>query len=120
MITVFYDAKCGLCRREINHYMRIAPIGVFEWIDITTTPEPFTKLGFSIADGLKVLHVKDTNGTIYSAVDGFMIIWQNLPKWWVLSKIVGLPIVHPIVSMIYRKFATWRFNRLGYNRCKIE
>ena len=29
MITVFYDGKCGLCRREIAHYMRIAPAGIY-------------------------------------------------------------------------------------------
>jgi predicted DCC family thiol-disulfide oxidoreductase YuxK len=29
MITVFYDGKCGLCRREIEYYKRIALEGIF-------------------------------------------------------------------------------------------
>jgi predicted DCC family thiol-disulfide oxidoreductase YuxK len=35
MISVFYDGKCGMCRKEITHYKRIAPENVFNWIDIT-------------------------------------------------------------------------------------
>ena len=35
MITVFYDGKCGLCSKEINHYRKVAPSGIFSWQDIT-------------------------------------------------------------------------------------
>ena len=28
-VTVFYDGKCGLCSREINHYKKIAPNGKY-------------------------------------------------------------------------------------------
>ena len=27
--TVFYDGKCGLCSKEINHYKKIAPNGKY-------------------------------------------------------------------------------------------
>ena len=27
LVTVFYDGKCGLCSKEINHYKKIAPTG---------------------------------------------------------------------------------------------
>lgn len=112
MITVFYDGKCGFCRREINHYMRIAPVGVFKWVDITVTPEPFTMLGFSLIDGLKILHVQDEKGEMHTALNAFGIIWQKLPRWWLLSKIIGLPIVQPILNRMYDRFAKWRFKRL--------
>ena len=29
MIKVFYDGKCGLCSKEINHYRKIAGAGIF-------------------------------------------------------------------------------------------
>ena len=29
-VTVFYDGKCGLCSREINHYKKIAPNGKYQ------------------------------------------------------------------------------------------
>ena len=34
MIKIFYDGKCGLCSKEINYYIKIAPKNVFDWFDI--------------------------------------------------------------------------------------
>ena len=30
LVTVFYDGKCGLCSKEINHYKKIAPNGKYQ------------------------------------------------------------------------------------------
>jgi predicted DCC family thiol-disulfide oxidoreductase YuxK len=119
MITVFYDGKCGLCRREINYYMRIAPVGVFKWVDITVMPEPFVELGYTINEGLKALHVRDAGGAMHIAVDGFIVIWQQLPRWHFLAKIAKLPIIHFVASKLYHLFAAWRFKKLGYASCGL-
>lgn len=120
MITVFYDGKCGMCKREISHYRRIAPASVFEWVDITLTPEPFTALGFSVTDGLKALHVRDANGKMHVAVDAFIMIWQHLPYWGVLAIVAKLPVVRPLATKAYHEFAAWRFKKLGYGQCALE
>ena len=119
MITVFYDGKCGLCRREINHYISIAPNGTFDWVDITKTPEPFTALGFAVSDGLKALHVNDKSGKTHIGVDGFIVMWENLPRWRLLAKLVRLPVIRQIARFAYAKFANWRFKKLGYS-CEIN
>ncbi len=119
MITVFYDGKCGLCRREIAHYMHIAPKGVFEWMDITVTPEPFTTLGYSVPAGLKALHVRDDAGGMHVGVDAFIAIWLQLPRWRMLAALVRLPIIRPLAKGLYRMFAEWRFKKLGYGACDL-
>ena len=119
MITVFYDGKCGLCRREIAHYQRIAPAGRFEWVDITTTPEPFTALGFAVTDGLKALHVRDATLNIHIGVDGFIVMWRALTRWRLLALLVALPIIRPLARACYALFAKWRFKKLGYDACAI-
>ena len=43
MITVLYDGKCGLCRKEINHYRKIAPDNIFDWQDITESADDLKK-----------------------------------------------------------------------------
>jgi len=120
MIVVFYDGKCGLCSREINYYITIAPAGVFEWVDITLNPEPFTALGFAVSDGLKALHVRDKSGKMHIGVDGFIVMWENLPRWTLLAKFAKLPIIRPSANIAYRAFANWRFKKLGYDICEIR
>lgn len=119
-ILVFYDGKCGLCRREIAHYQRIAPTGVFTWVDITVTPEPFTGRGFALQDGLRALHVEDASGHMHTGVGAFAVIWQHLPRLWPwLAYLVGLPIVRRLADRVYARFAAWRFRKLGYDQCAL-
>jgi predicted DCC family thiol-disulfide oxidoreductase YuxK len=117
MITVFYDGKCGLCRREIEHYKYIAPTGVFNWVDITVDPSVTQKIGISYADGLKLLHATDAKGKLHVGVDAFLLIWQQIPHWRIVATIVSFPLIRPVANIAYRIFAVWRFKRLAH--CKI-
>ena len=117
MITVFYDGKCGLCRREIEHYKHIAPEGIFIWQDITSDASTLESLGIVYADGLKLLHAQDAQGKIHIGVDSFLLIWQQIPRWGILAKIVAAPLILPLVNIIYHRFAAWRFKRLSH--CQI-
>lgn len=118
-ISVFYDGKCGLCRREIDYYKRIAVSGVFEWVDITVTPEPFTALGFHVSEGLRALHVRDAQKKIHVGIDAFIVIWQAMRYWKLLAVFVRLPVVYPLACFLYHHFAAWRFKRLGYDQCVL-
>jgi len=117
MIAVFYDGKCGLCRREIEYYKRIARVGVFDWVDITVDASVTQKLGISYADGLKLLHAQDLQGKLHVGVDAFLLIWKQIPCWRILARIVSFPIIRPVANIAYRVFAAWRFNRLAH--CQI-
>jgi predicted DCC family thiol-disulfide oxidoreductase YuxK len=120
MITVFYDGKCGLCRREIEHYIRIAPAGKFAWVDITVAPESFVQRGYGVKDGLKALHVEDHVGKMHQGVAAFAVIWQALPRLWpLLALILKLPFALPFVEKLYAYFAAWRFKKLGYDSCDL-
>ena len=120
MISVFYDGKCGLCRREIDHYKRIAPVGVFDWVDITVDTSVTQKLGISYADGLKLLHAQDSQEKLHVGVDAFILIWQQIPRWRILAIIVGAGFIRPIANFAYQAFATWRFNRLAHCQIAIK
>ena len=114
MITVFYDGKCGLCAREISYYRRIAPDGIFAWLDVSESAEVLEREGVSLVQALQLLHVKDDAGRLHVGVDAFIVIWQSLRRWRLLALVVALPIVRPLASWVYRAFATWRFSRLQH------
>jgi len=114
MITIFFDGKCGLCSREINHYRKIAPDEIFIWQDITKYADNLRADGISLSDGLKLLHAKDIDGKFYVGVDAFILIWKQLKRWRLLAVFVSLPIMYQIINFIYKNFANWRFKRLKH------
>jgi predicted DCC family thiol-disulfide oxidoreductase YuxK len=114
MIIVFYDGKCGLCSKEINHYRKIAPSNIFNWQDITESADELNKEGISLSQVLRLLHAKDSRGDIHVGVDAFILIWKQLKRWRILAFLVGLPIIRHITNAAYRIFANWRFKKLEH------
>lgn len=114
MIIVFYDGKCGLCTKEINYYKEIAPPNVFDWQDITQDALLLEQEGIALSEGLKIIHVKNSHGAIKKGVDGFITIWQELPNWSILAKVVNTPIIKQLTNIAYLAFAKWRFKRLAH------
>mgnify|MGYP001975106938 FL=1 len=119
MITVFYDGKCGLCSREIGHYMKISPPTTFIWHDIANEPQHLEKVNVSQSDALRRLHVSDQAGTIYIGIDAFIAIWKKLPRWRLLALICAIPGVRSILSLLYNKFADWKFSRSTHCQMSI-
>lgn len=119
-ITVFYDGACGLCAKEINHYKKIAPQDVFEWIDITRDMTLFESLGYTKEQGLLALHALDSLGKIHIGVDAFILIWSQLKHWRLLGTFTTLPGIYHIAQFLYHHFARWRFKKLGYRTCQIN
>lgn len=117
MIEVYYDGKCGLCSKEINYYKTIAPDGVFDWQDITQSDQALQKHNIRLSDALRRLHAQDEHGNLHIGADAFILIWRNMPYWRPLGWFAALPIVRPIASLAYNKFADWRFTRLTH--CQI-
>ncbi len=117
---VFYDGKCGLCRKEINYYKKIAPPGLFDWQDITESLDDLNEQGISLSAGLKQIHAKDHDGRLYVGVDAFILIWKQLRWWRVLATLVALPLIWQIADIVYRIFAHWRFSRLEHCQLAIK
>jgi len=116
-LQVFYDGKCGLCRREIDYYRRIAPKNIFKWSDIASDPSLLSHYDVSQADALRLLHVLDHNGKWFVGVDAFLVIWKQLKYWRFLAVIVSFPGIKQTASTLYKTFAKYRFSRLKH--CQI-
>lgn len=119
-VRVFYDGKCGLCRREINYYKRIAPPGVFAFIDITQDSKLFSSLGYSVLSGLKALHVQTPDERMHIGIHAFIEIWKQLRGWRYLGWFVSIPGIKQLAGFLYKHFAAWRFKRLGYDHCDFQ
>ena len=87
-IKVFFNNSCNICRLEINHYKKIANTSL-EWIDITNNDEALKITGKTRKDLLRRVHVIN-EGRVIGGAKAFIIIWSNIPKYKILSRILSL------------------------------
>ena len=120
MLKVLYDGKCGICRKEIEYYQKIASPERFQWFDITSESAILAEYKLRLADVLLVLHTIDEQNNIYTGVDSFIKIWQRLPYWRFLAKIANLPFIKSTLAWLYKIFAERRFNRLEHCQLSLE
>ena len=114
--TVFYDGGCPLCRREIAHYRRIDSTESLCWVDAMTEPEALARHGLSLQQAMAELHVLDRDGRWQRGVDAFLVIWQQLPAYrWLAKLVTALGLRRPL-GFAYRHFAAWRYR----HRCESD
>ena len=92
----------------------IVPQGIFDWKDITVSQEELKTIGVRYSEALKILHVRQADGSIHQGVDAFMILWKELKYWRILGFFVGLPGIKQLANAMYQLFAAWRFKRLAH------
>lgn len=108
---VFYDGSCPLCKKEINHYIRIDKDKKIGWIDISTDRLLLKKYEISYTDAMKQLHVIGQNGNLLIGVDAFMIIWRFLPYYQRLEQAVTLLHIKKPMVWVYDIFAKQRYRK---------
>jgi predicted DCC family thiol-disulfide oxidoreductase YuxK len=103
--AVLYNQTCPVCRFEIDGYRRHAladglPIrfdGLEAAADWGLTPD-------QAARRLHVWH----DGQILSGIPAFLALWQTMPRWRWLARLVGLPQAatllydHILAPILYR------------------
>ena len=112
LIQIFYDGKCGLCSKEINYYKKISPKNIFKWNDIANNPKELKQIGVSQYDALMYLHALDKNKNPKIGVDAFILIWDQLKFWNLLSFVIKLPLIYQFTKLLYKLFANYRFKKL--------
>lgn len=113
-VITYYDGGCPLCSKEIAHYRRVDRAERIRWIDLTTDAEALSAVGLDVATAMRRLHVRDADGRLLSGVPAFVAIWQQLPGYRSLARVVtALRLSRPL-DWAYGRFADWRFER----RCR--
>ena len=107
MLKVYYNNNCSVCRIEINHYIRKNTKDI-KWIDITNNKEAEIELNKSARQLLRRLHVMHNN-KVYEGVTAFIILWERLPGYRWLSKLVSLPILYQLFYIAYEIVAIFLY-----------
>jgi predicted DCC family thiol-disulfide oxidoreductase YuxK len=134
-LLVFYDGGCPLCSREIAFYdklnrtsmgkiafvnlEKIRPLPTATVMSSTDDSSPLQQLttayDIDVPAAYRRLHALREDGSVHISAHAFCEIWQRLPYWHVLERIVRRsPGVLPLAGIIYEFFAARRIQwRMG-------
>ena len=114
-ITVFYDGACPRCVKDRQDYQGKDPEGDarVEWFDITGRDEELCALGIDPNKALTELHIRDEDGRILSELDAYRVLMVRIPQYRLLGWLIGLPVIRPVASWLYRKMVIRRLQREG-------
>lgn len=101
-LTIYYDASCPLCRREIAMYRRLPAAQRLLWVDVSGP----ARLGedLSCEAAMRRFHVRDSQGRLYSGGAAFARLWRALPGWRGLGWVFSGPPMSWLLEAAYRLF----------------
>ena len=101
-IKGYFNESCNICRTEINHYKRIN--NSIDWIDVISNKNALNDIKLSPNELIRRLHVvKDDK--LHKGLDAFLIVWDEILRYKILSKFARLPIIYHLGWLIYEFIA---------------
>ena len=107
MDTLFYDAQCPLCRREVGVLQKLArPTLGFQDIHAARGSDLPGK-----EELLKSLHLQRASGDMVTGLAANVAVWQHTRFGW-LWRVLMLPGIRPLADRAYTHWARRRYSRL--------
>lgn len=103
-LIVIYNASCPICAREIASYRR--------YCETRALPVAFHDLDRTDLAALKLtpeqaarrLHVID-RGTLLAGTPAFLALWSAMPRFRPLARVLALPGLRQIATLLYEGLA---------------
>lgn len=119
---VLYNGSCPICSREIEGYRRLAArFGVaVDFVDASRDDEALAALGLDADRAARRLHLLE-NGRLLAGVEAFAALWERLPGWRLVARLVRLPGVRALADFVYEGILApllyrWHMRRLSRGR----
>ncbi len=101
-VTTYYNGSCPICSAEIEHYKRIAlPEHGLAWCDLAAHPDALRDRSIDPVAAKKRLHAIGPDGALHSGIDAFALIWQRLPRYRWLYRLMRTPVLKPMGEALY-------------------
>lgn len=107
-LTVYYDAACPLCRREVAFYRRLDNNGRIAWSDVSRNADGLAADGVSQAEALARIHARKPDDTLISGACVFVAMWRRLPGFRWIAPVAATRPVLAVLERAYRIFARRR------------
>lgn len=99
-LTVIYNDTCPICAREVAQYKRLTSRHDLDIAYEGLSEGDLARYGLSQRDAARRLHVV-RDGCRVDGVDAFALIWERMPGFRWLARLVRLPGVHALARLLY-------------------
>lgn len=98
---VLYNADCPVCSYEIDHYARIVERDALAiaFSDLNNSKD-VGQWGLTADQAARRLHVRK-NGKVFSGIPAFIALWQDMPRYRWLARLVATPGIHRLAVWTY-------------------
>ena len=103
-LTVYYDGACPVCSREIAHYRQQLGAQACQWVDAAHCAPDVLGADLPRAQALGRFHVRLADGRLVDGAAGFGTLWQVMPGWRWLGRLVQWGPVRPVAALAYAIF----------------
>lgn len=87
--TLFFDGACPVCSREVAMYQRQAGAGGVAWVDVSRCDTSALGNDLTREAAMARLHLRQPDGRLVSGAQAFTALWQALPRWAWLGRLLG-------------------------------
>ena len=103
--VALYHGACPVCSLEIGHYQNYCAREDIDlgWEDISsgTTAPVLNSHGIDREDAKRRMTVIASDGTVHRGVDAFIVLWKEMPRYRLLSRIVAVPGIYHLGALVY-------------------
>ncbi|SHL64341.1 Protein of unknown function, DUF393 [Roseovarius marisflavi] len=99
---VLYNARCPVCRAEIDHYAGYARRHDLSITFHDLNSHALEHWGISADAAARRLHVRQ-GGRVTSGVEAFVLLWSAMPRYRLVARMVGLPGLRHLAGVIYNR-----------------
>lgn len=101
-LTVYFDASCPMCQREMAVYQRLSSDRPIQWVDVSVPVGCGEGLCHEAA--MRRFHVRDEHGQLHSGAAAFSRLWRCFDGWRWLGWLVAVPPASWLAEGAYRLF----------------
>ena len=115
---VLYNAECPVCRFEIDHYRSYAQKSDLAILFDDLNSDALAAWNITSDKAARRLYVAH-EGQLYSGIPAFIVLWQEMPRYRFLARIVSLPGLHWCACKTYDLTlapAIYRWHRIRQRR----
>ncbi|RXZ42104.1 thiol-disulfide oxidoreductase DCC family protein [Crenobacter cavernae] len=110
-LTVFYDGRCPICRREMLLDRQYDGRGRIDAVDLHAEPERLAAAGISAEDAMRLIHALRDDGVLLVGLPALRAKYKLLERPWLnrLVKVSELPGLAGVLDAVYVVFARNRY-----------